>query len=276
MGQGCRPEEPRLPEAQAHDTAQAPMKHARQQSPAKSAWVKWAPGSDTAVAWITALAMVAVYYATTLLEPTLHEARFLFFVVIGPLCLNVFFPAYYVLHIRGEGLRELGITASRWWVALLLSIVLALPALPTLLAQAAQHPEVNLLPHVLFNGLTLWEPFFVHGWLQLRFERAFGVLPGIVLAGLCFGGYHIGTYPWGGVVKIMGIGMLYGGLFRLTRNLLTLFPLVWAVGSSIGTLEGNLAFGWDAVAVSAVVLLVQIAVLVALARSHQCSMQATA
>ena len=265
MGQGCRPEEPLPPEAQAHDAAQAAMQHARQQSPAASAWVKWTPGSDTAVACGTALAMVAVYYTTSLLEPTLHEARFLLFVVIGPLFLNVLFPAYYVLRIRGEGLRALGITASRWWVALLLSIVLTLLTLPTLRAQAAQHPGVHLLPHVLFNGLNLWEPFFVYGWLQLRFERAFGALPGIVLSGLCFGGYHLGTYPWGGVVKIMGIGMVYGGLFRLTRNLLTVFPLTWAVSSSIGTLEGNLAFGWDAVAVYAVVLLIQIAALAVLA-----------
>ena len=269
MEQGFRPEEPLPPEAQAHYAAQVEMQQARQQNPAESAWVKWAPGSDTAVACVTVLAMVAVYFAISHLEPTLHVARFLLVVVFGSLFLTVLFPAYYVLRIRDEGLRELGITTRRWRVALLISIVLALTSLPTLLAQAAQHPGVNLLPHVLFNGLILWEPFFVHGWLQLRFERAFGVLPGILLAGLCFGGYHIGTYPWGGVVKIMGIGMFYGGLFRLTRNLLTLFPLTWAVSSGIGTLEGNLEFGWDAVAVYAVVLLMQIAALAVLARSHQ-------
>jgi len=220
--------------------------------------------------------MVAVYSAAVLLEPTLRVARLLLFVVFGPLFLNVLFPAYYVLRIRGEGLSELGITTKRWWVALLISIVLALTSLPTLLAQAAQHPGVHLLPHVLFNGLILWEPFFVYGWLQLRFERAFGVLPGIVLAGLCFGGYHIGMAPWGGVVKIIGIGMFYGGLFRLTRNLLTLFPLTWAVSSGIGTLEANLEYGWDAVAVYAVVLLMQIAAIAMLTRSHPCSMKAAA
>jgi membrane protease YdiL (CAAX protease family) len=268
MRQRRRPEEPLPPEVQAHDAVQAARHDARQAIAAESAWVQWAPGSDTAVACVTALMMVAIYFVIAHVEPARGVVRFLLMVVVSSLFLTVLFPAYYVLHIRGESLRALGITTRRWWLALLLSIVLALTSFPTLLAQAAQHPGVNLLPHVLFNGLLLWEPFFVHGWLQLRFERAFGVLPGIVLAGVCFGGYHLGMAPWSGVAKIIGIGMVYGGLFRLTRNLLTLFPLTWAVGSGIGTLEANLEYGWDAVAVYAVVLLIQVAALAVLTRTN--------
>jgi len=211
--------------------------------------------------------MVAIYFVIDV-EPARGVVRFLLMVVVSSLFLTVLFPAYYVLRIRGESLRALEITTRRWWLALLISIVLALTSFPTLLAQAAQRPGVNLLPHVLFNGLLLWEPFFVHGWLQLRFERAFGVLPGIVLAGVCFGGYHLGMAPWSEVAKIIGIGIVYGSLFRLTKNLLTLFPLTWAVGSGIGTLEANLEYGWDAVAVYAIVLLIQVAALAVLARTN--------
>ena len=53
----------------------------------------------------------------------------------------------------------------------------------------------------------MWEPFFVYGWLQLRFERAFGVIPGIALAAVCFGAYHIGTFPLSGVVTLLGLGV---------------------------------------------------------------------
>ncbi len=52
-------------------------------------------------------------------------------------------------------------------------------------------PGVSLLPQILANVFMLWEPFFVFGWLQLRFERAFGILPGILLAGIAMGTYHL-------------------------------------------------------------------------------------
>jgi hypothetical protein len=109
----------------------------------------------------------------------------------------------------------------------------------------------------------MWEPFFVYGWLQLRFERAFGVIPGIALAAVCFGAYHIGTFPLSGVVTLLGLGVFFGVLFRATGgNLLALWPLTWAVTSSIGVLEGG--FGWSDVATYALLLIVQV-VLIALA-----------
>jgi hypothetical protein len=121
---------------------------------------------------------------------------------------------------------------------------------------------------LLFNGLILWEVLFVFGWLQLRFERAFGVLPAVLLAGICFGAYHVGTYPWNAAVGLMVWAVFFAAAFRLTRNLLALFPLAWSVGSGAGTLAGGMVFGWDLVAVSALVLAVQCSIIWALARNR--------
>jgi membrane protease YdiL (CAAX protease family) len=33
--------------------------------------------------------------------------------------------------------------------------------------------------------------FFFRGWLLLRFEAAFGLVPGLLLSALCYSAYHI-------------------------------------------------------------------------------------
>jgi membrane protease YdiL (CAAX protease family) len=95
---------------------------------------------------------------------------------------------------------------------------------------------------VLFNAVILWEPFFVFSWLQLRYDRAFGILPGVVLTGLSFAAYHIGTYPPAGLVTLLISGLFFAAIFRPTSNLLIVWPLAWCAGSSIGTLMGGIRY----------------------------------
>lgn len=210
----------------------------------------------TAYAALTALLMVPIYYIGS------HQpgkiTGFLVFVVLGNGILNVLFPAYYMLVKRREEPAELGITTRRLWLALGLSVVWGMMTWGGLQKEARLHPEVNLLPQLIFNGLILWEPFFVYGWLQLRFERAFGMLPGMVLAAACFGAYHLGTYPLPAVGILITLGIVYAVLFRMTKNLLTLWPLVWSVNSTIGTLQGGFYFGWNDVGTYASLLLIQL------------------
>jgi membrane protease YdiL (CAAX protease family) len=217
--------------------------------------VRWAPAADTGVALLTALLMIPVYYVGT------HShgmASLLVFVVLGNGVLNVLFPAWYVLRLRREPAAELGITTKRLWLAVLLSAICCLFAWKGLQREMALHHGVDLLPQLIFNGVILWEPFFVFGWLQLRFERAFGIVPGVVLAAASFGAYHLGTYPLSGVLGLVVAGVVFAILFRIAKNLIVLWPATWAVVSSIGTLQGNMHFGWNDVAIYATILLVQI------------------
>jgi membrane protease YdiL (CAAX protease family) len=221
--------------------------------------IRWRPGQDTAVALLTVLLMIPVYYLGA------HNrggvAGLLVFVILGNGILNVLFPVCYLLVFRGERPEELGITTRRFWLAVLLSAGCCVFAWKGLQREMASHPDAELLPQLVFNGVILWEPFFVFGWLQLRFERAFGILPGIALAAVCFGAYHLGTYPLPGVVGLVMFGIVFGALFRVTKNLLVLWPATWAVVSSVGTLQGDMRFGWDQVAIYSALLLVQVVVI---------------
>ena len=216
-------------------------------------WVCWQPGWDTLVAVATVLYMIPSYYLSANLYHPLTSFNFMF----TDLVINVLLPAYYVLKVCGESSEHLGLTKRRWLPSLLISAALATFFSLRMIGFLATVPQELVLSTVVFNGIILWEPFFVYSWLQLRFERAFGILPGIILAGACFGSYHTGTYPPQMVVMLALFGMFYGAVFRLTKNLLALWPLTWAVASTMGTVSGVFTFGWDEVWTYSAILLLQ-------------------
>jgi membrane protease YdiL (CAAX protease family) len=220
----------------------------------RSRWFCWSPSSDTLVAVLTEIAMMAAYWTVTHLLGRGWDVV----LVLGigaNLGLNVFFPVWWLTCHRRQPLSELGITTRRWLLSLLVGAGLAALSSFRLRQMAA---GTDWLPHVLYNALILWEPFFVYGWLQLRFDRAFGIVPGVILAALSFAAYHIGSYPPAELLTLLIAGLLYGVLFRLTSNLLILWPLLWSIGSSIGTLMGGMQFTWIEVVIWAVILLLQL------------------
>lgn len=220
----------------------------------QSRWFTWRPSRDTLMALLTEVAMIVLYWTTThLLSGGWDDV--LVFGVLTNLGLNVLFPVWWIAYYQKQPLSELGITTRRWLPSLLIGIVLA--ALSSFrLWQMAD--GATWLPHVLFNGIILWEPFFVFSWLQLRFDRAFGIVPGVLLAGLSFAAYHIGTYPPAMLIVLLVTGLIYAAIFRLTCNLLIVWPFAWSVASAIGTLMGGMQFTWEQVAIWSVVLLIQL------------------
>jgi protein-S-isoprenylcysteine O-methyltransferase Ste14 len=217
-------------------------------------WFHWKPGWDVLIALLTISYMIPSYY---LMANDLHPLAIYNFLFVS-LFVLVLFPAYYVLNIRRESLDMIGLTKRHWLLSLLISFALVLWLSPRLFGILSLIPAGLILPTTVFNGLCFWEPFFVFCWVQLRFERAFGVIPGILAAGLCLGSYHIGTYPMAMVVMLGMVGLIYAVLFRMTRNLLVLWPLTWATASTIGTVSGGYTFGWSTVWVYSVIIFIQV------------------
>ncbi|MFP8951589.1 hypothetical protein ACLI4Z_01270 [Natrialbaceae archaeon A-arb3/5] len=213
--------------------------------------VRFEPNTDTVVALVTLLALWVIYFVQSASESV---ASVLVFLLVGNLFLTVLFPIYYVCYVRSEPLSAVGITADGWKRALIASTIAALVLLPGLLT--VDEPLAVLLPHVVTVGLMIWEPLFVHGWLQIRFERAFGAGLGIVLAAAAFVLFHVGSVALTGLVVLAVFGAVHATLFRaFDRNLLVLWPILWAVGSSQGTLD-SVVFGWEEASAYAVIVLV--------------------
>lgn len=217
-------------------------------------WVRWAPTLDTAIAFASLLLMILAYYATTHWLSS-QVAVILVFGILTNLILNVLLPVWWIAYHRRKPLSELGITTRRWVPSLIIGIILTVFIASRFWQQAA---GVDWLPHLLFNAVCFWEPLFVYGWLQLRFDRAFGIVPGIILAGLSFTAYHIGTYSPSGLVMLLFAGLFYAVVFRITSNLLIIWPLAFCFGSAIGTLMGSMQFTWGQVIWWSVIMLLQL------------------
>ncbi|MBP1928283.1 membrane protease YdiL (CAAX protease family) [Methanolinea mesophila] len=218
-------------------------------------WFGWNPGPDTSMAFLTGIIWIGAYYLLThFSDPplsTLYGILAMLLVVVVPVW-------WFCLH-RGRPLRELGITGLRWKESLLVSIIVAVPFFWLIAGQYGSMGAEVLAPQIVANALILWEPFFVFCWLELRFGEAFGIIPGILLAGLFFGAYHIGTYPPAAVGVLALYGILFAAIFRLTDNLLSMWPIAWAASSAKGTLAGGMLFAWNDVTQVALVLLLQLA-----------------
>lgn len=117
--------------------------------------------------------------------------------------------------------------------------------------------------HLLFNGLVLWEPFYCHCFLQLVFERAFGIAPAIALTAVAHGTYHIGTYP---LLPTPGSGtscVVLGCFSGVFATIFSVRRCLWTLSCSIGTLQGGFRFDSQAVVCETVVAVLGLAVVVA-------------
>jgi hypothetical protein len=220
-------------------------------APSRRRVVTWDPGFDTLIAAVTLLGFWASYWAGTAVNPA--------FLYGGILIFGTVIPAWTVLRYRREGLAALGIRRRFLVVSLLISAVLGAGSAYQVIALAAE-TGTPVLPHLLANLLVLWEPLFVFGWLYLRWERAFGWLPAILLTGLGFALQHVGAVP---LPAALGFGA-FAVAFAIVFNLLVLWPLFYPVASGIGTLQAGFAMGWPDVVSGAVLLVVQVLILLGL------------
>lgn len=209
----------------------------------------WQPEADTFIALFTLLAFSLCYYAGTSINSI--------FLWCGILVFGTFIPLWTVLHRRGESLEQLGITRKFLVTSLIVSFVLGAGSAFQLIT-LANASNANIASHLVANVLVLWEPFFVFGWLYLRWERAFGWLPAIALTGLGFTIQHLGSVPLAAAAGFGVFAIMFAVVFALVRNLVVLWPLFYPVASGIGTLQAGFVMGWDDAGISAILLVLQL------------------
>ena len=229
-------------------------------SQTKRQWISFKPELDTWIALASIPAMTLLYYLNTHYGFEHPTVFFIGFVFLGHLLLNTVLPVYVVLVMRGEGLSELGITKNKLLTSFIISALLAASIYPSLIA-VLKGFEGNPAPNIVYNAIALWEPFFVFGWLQLRFERAFGIIAGVLMASFGFMSYHIGSFPPDMLLVLFMTGAFYGAIFAYVRNLCVLIPITWAAASTMGTIQGGYIFDWLTVSIYVAVLVLQILIL---------------
>lgn len=191
----------------------------------------WQPSAHTALA---ALAGVAATVLSAAMIPLAH--RPVLSAVLRDIgqvfLLGVLLPLIY-LRNTGQSAREFGFHARRWPLFLTINAALAIGLL--IQFRRADPPPSDFA----WSAANLWlaayvvvtlvfELIFFYGFLRTLFERAFGVVPGIVLAALFYSFHHAGFQPE--FAKLFFVGVLYGTVYRLGHSALLIFPFFLAVG----------------------------------------------
>jgi len=207
--------------------------------------VRWNPTKDLAAVALTWFLVVgALYTATNILGTNVWGgmAYFLVYAVLGALIFGVGFPVYWMVVVRKRTLADLGIRKENFGISLVLQLVFsATMYLPPMLTMS--FPSFDKLFPLISLALCigLFEAIFWRGWVQNRFEEAFGTIPGIILASAVYAAYHIGYgMPLSEMAFLFFIGLMFAAAFRLTRNILILYPIFQPAGQLMTLLKDGL------------------------------------
>ena len=158
--------------------------------------VRWNPNRDlavVAVSWV--LVVAALYTATAIVGSSAWGgmAYFFLYAVVGATIFGVGIPLYWMTIVRQRPVAALGITTKKLGLSLALQMVFAGLLYVGTLAQVQLPPIQELAPLVaLALAIGFFEAVFWRGWVLLRLEEAFGIIPAILLGSVLYALYHIG------------------------------------------------------------------------------------
>jgi membrane protease YdiL (CAAX protease family) len=178
------------------------------------------------------LVVAALRVATFVFTAEQGVLYFLAYAVVGATLFGLGIPLAWMVLVRRRPLADLGLTTKRWRLALPLQFVLALLLYLTAFRDVAIPPAHELIPLIaLALAIGFFEAVFWRGWVQLRLEESFGLVPAVLAGALLYAAYHIGygmdLYE---MVFLFFVGVLFAVVFRLVGTVLVLWPLFQPVG----------------------------------------------
>ena len=234
--------------------------------------IRWNPNKDLAVVALSWLLVVGAFYtATAIVGQTMWGglAYFFLYAVVGATLFGVGIPLYWMTVVRRRPIAELGLTSKRWGPSLVLQLVFAALLYFGTLAKVQLPPVEELVPLVaLALAIGFFEAVFWRGWVLLRLEESFGIIPAILLGSAFYAAYHLGyAMPLSEMIFLFFIGILFAVVFRLTRNILILWPIFQPMGQLVTLVKDQLTLPLLAALGFAEVLMLML-VLVWLARRY--------
>lgn len=145
--------------------------------------------------------------------------------------LGIVFVSLYVWK-REEGMRTIGFTGRKNALSLLLNFLLAAGLLAMFLkdenpAGILEIKNLYAATYILVAGI--FEMTFIYGYLRASFEKAFGIIPAILLTAAFYSFHHAGFQPE--FLHLFFVGLMYCSVYYITQNLLIIFPFFWGVGA---------------------------------------------
>lgn len=238
----------------------------------RSALAHWTPNwTDLLVVGASwALVVAALSAATFIATPDRGLLYFLVYGLLGATVFGIGIPLAWMVVVRARPLADLGLTLRHWRWSLVLQALFAALLYVTAYA-GVQIPDIRALAPLVALALAIgfFEALFWRGWVLLRLEESFGLLPAILLGSLLYAAYHVGYgMDLGEMAFLFVIGILFAVTFRITSSVLMLWPVFQPMGQLVTLIEDELDLPLIATLGFAEVLIVMVALVVLVGRYH--------
>jgi membrane protease YdiL (CAAX protease family) len=207
---------------------------------------RWKPNRDlTAVLASYVLVVVTLYIATKVVGWQVWGgmAYFGLYAVLMGAVFGIGIPVYWTVVVRKRPLSDLGLTTRWLWLSLGLQLVFSVFQYMGTLAKSGVPEFQSFLPLLALSlCIGFFEAVFWRGWMFLRLEEAFGILPALLLGSALYAAYHIGYgMPLSEMVFLFFIGLMYAAAFRLTKSLFILWPVFQPMGQLVTLIKDKLS-----------------------------------
>ena len=207
--------------------------------------VYWKPNKDlvvVAISWV--LVVGAFYTASVIVGQNVWGgiAYFILYAVLGASLFGIGIPLYWMIVVRKRSLADLGLSTHWLGMSLVLQLSFATLLYLVTLAQVRIPPLEEFVPLVtLALCIGFFEAVFWRGWVLLRLEEAFGIIPAILLSSALYAAYHIGyAMPISEMIFLFFVGIMFAIAFRLTKNVLILWPVFQPMGQLVTLVKDGL------------------------------------
>jgi hypothetical protein len=189
---------------------------------------------DTAVAFgagavMIFLSLIMIFFSgNSLLDKAMSFILRDLLMIFG---LGIVFVSLYVRK-KEDGLKAIGFTGRKKALSLVLNFLFAAGLLAMFLkdekpAAILEIKNLYAAAYILVAGI--FEMTFIYGYLRACFEKAFGIIPAILLTAAFYSFHHAGFQPE--FLHLFFVGLMYCSVYYITQNLLMIFPFFWGVGA---------------------------------------------
>jgi hypothetical protein len=228
-----------------------------------------ADGRDLSVIGVLYVAVVGLFRLAFTVFTT-DNILGLFLSFAFGLVIGVVGPIVYQVWMRGRDLRSLGLGFHHLRATLTFGLVFAAIQFASTLWGYDLPAAADWVPLLVMSLVVgLFEAVFFRGFIQGRLEASFGVIPAVGGAALLYALYHVGFGMGANEMWFLfGLGVVYAVIYRLTTNILILWPLLTPLGAFFNNLQaGDIELPWESILGFADVAIIM-AVAVWLAHRH--------
>jgi membrane protease YdiL (CAAX protease family) len=168
----------------------------------------------------------------------------------GGMLLGMGGPVIYTVWLRQRPLRSLGLGAHRLRATLVLGLLFAGVQAVVMLWGYRLPAPVDWVPLLVLSlAVGLFEAVFFRGFVQGRLEASFGTGPAVAGAAALYSLYHVGYGMGVGELGFLfALGVVYAVAYRLTENVLVLWPLLIPIGAWFSNMEaGDIQLPWASI-----------------------------